>query len=565
MKKIISILAAGTLIFSGINAGAADVSVEDFINGVIKIKGTTEAGGENVNILVLNPGETPENAENDYTLQQFSNGVSSDENGRYTVYVKLKDGYSGSFPVYIKEGSNEVKQYGVYYATMDEKIKAADELTKADNIKEKLEEVKNILSLDIKIINDIDTAKCAENLKKSFVQNPLSFDTENPRSEDNIKALNDLNNRIKTYALLEAYNQGVKEAIFFEDQMLYDDITGLSSIQNTTVYKLSAEKLSSEGLNKVVDSMLKKSFDSVEDLQTAFAKGVIFYGISCNNEIGYGHIDEYITSENVKFAYGNDDSVKDYLSLNDTEKEKVNAIIKRNQNSLTVENYLAKVNEYAKQSKQTKPEQGGSSNSGSSGGSSQLYAPGATDTIIGEDITFKDKFSDLENALWAKEAIEYLSDANILNGVGDGKFAPGSNLTREQAAKIICEAFKIDIENGDTGFDDVTAGAWYEKYIASAKKAGIVNGLDEKIFGVGRSITRQDIAVLLYRTLGKHNDSAQISFTDVDEISEYAKEAVAYFVSEGILNGYEDGSFKPNNYITRAEAAKLIYNILKGE
>lgn len=550
------------------NVFAAEVSVEDLINGVVKIKGKTTAGS-NVNVLVLNPGETPQTAENDSALQQYSDGITAGEDGTYSISIKLRDGYSGSFPVYIKEGNSPITNLSFYYATMNEKIKAADELINASNIKEKLSEVQNVLSLDVKIITDIDTTNVANELKESLEKNPIAFDLTKPKSDENVAAMMDLIGRIKTFALIESYNQGKKDAVYSSGEMLYSDITKLSEI-DSNAYELAAAKLSEEGLNNVVSSMLNKKFASLEDLQKAFVDGVMFYGIKNNKEVGYGHISEYITNQNVKFAYGNTNSLSTYLSLSDSDKNKVNAIVKRNQNSLTQSNYISKINDYAKSLNNT-PSSGGNPTGGSSSGgssktgSSQMYAPGAEQPNVNDNQNVNKGFTDIGGVEWAREAIEYLSDNKIISGVGEGIFAPNDKLTREQAAKIICEAFKIDIVEEEHGFSDVTAGSWYEKYVASAKFANVINGIDKNSFGVGKNITRQDIAVLLYRTIGETQEELKPSFTDSDDIADYAKTAVAYLAEKGMISGYQDGSFGPNKFITRAETATLIYNILKEE
>ena len=568
MKRIISILAAGAILCGGISAYAADVSVYDLVDGIIRIKGTT-AGNENINVLILNPGQTPENAENDASLQQFSDSITADENGNYTLYVKLKEGFSGNFPVYIKEGSNAVEVYSINFSTMEEKIEAANNIIEAEDIKSALEENKEILSLDIKIVTDIDLTKAADMLEESLESDPLVFDISDPKSEENTAALNDLITRIKTFALIESYNQGKLDAVYSMNEIQYDDIIGLSGLEENgiTSYKLFCDNMTDEGKNLVIQSMLNKNFESVDDIAKAFTNGVMFYGISYNKEVGYGHIDKYITEENVSFAKRSSSSVSTYIRLSDSNKQKVNAVIKRNQNSLTLDNYLDKINAYAKDNSQSSAQgggdYGGGNGSGNTGGGGQLYAPSAEDTVIGEDITEQVIFDDIGNVEWAKEAIEYLNKENIINGVGDKQFAPSSNLTREQAAKIICLAFKIDVENEESDFEDVIHGSWYESYVQAAKKAGVINGIDDKNFGVGANITREDLAVMLYRTLGEQGEDMELGFNDSDEISDYAKEAVAYLSSTGKINGYDDGSFKPKQQITRAEAAQLIYNIIK--
>ena len=91
-----------------------------------------------------------------------------------------------------------------------------------------------------------------------------------------------------------------------------------------------------------------------------------------------------------------------------------------------------------------------------------------------------------------------------------------------------------------------------------------MNGIGENIFGVGKSVSRQDFAVMMYRALADNaGDDAVLRFSDSEEIADYAQAAVKHFVSGGIISGYDDNTFRPNGSITRAEAAKIIYNIIK--
>ena len=95
------------------------------------------------------------------------------------------------------------------------------------------------------------------------------------------------------------------------------------------------------------------------------------------------------------------------------------------------------------------------------------------------------------------------------------------------------------------------------------QSSGIMLGTGDSEFGVGMNITRQDLAVILYRAMGVTDEARECSFTDSGDIDGYAKEAVAYLSGKGIINGYEDGRFLPHKYVTRAEAAKLIYGIIE--
>lgn len=175
-------------------------------------------------------------------------------------------------------------------------------------------------------------------------------------------------------------------------------------------------------------------------------------------------------------------------------------------------------------------------------------------------------FTDITHVGWANEAIYGLCDSGVINGVGDRRFAPDDSVTREQLAKMIVGASKTEIKSGDTPFGDVDNSEWYAEFVKTAYDNDITKGISDTEFGVGESVTREDLAVMAYRAaqkVGKLSDATgdDNGFKDGESISDYAKEAVAALKSSGIINGDENGNFNPSNSCTRAEAAKIIYNI----
>ncbi len=189
--------------------------------------------------------------------------------------------------------------------------------------------------------------------------------------------------------------------------------------------------------------------------------------------------------------------------------------------------------------------------------------PGASDESedISQDTENQELFHDLNNHAWAKEAVETLYYAGIVNGMEKDIFQPAGQVTREQFAKMVTQLFGLSTKATNTNFKDVDENAWYAPYITAALQAGYIQGQSDEYFGIGEPIMRQDMATILYRALGNQNSKAVLSFTDQDSIAAYAKDAIAELVGLGIINGYEDGSFQPRGTATRAEAAKMIYGI----
>lgn len=204
---------------------------------------------------------------------------------------------------------------------------------------------------------------------------------------------------------------------------------------------------------------------------------------------------------------------------------------------------------------------GNQGNKNSSGGSysTPLSPPIATNN---DDIIF----SDVPESHWAKNMISQLTGMKIINGYNDSTFKPDANISREEFVKIVVVGFGLLDSNAQCEFLDVTVDDWFYPYIASAKSRGIVQG-NNNTFGSGAFISRQDATVILSRLadiLDKNKgDSEEVNYTDMENISDYAQSAVNVLSALGIVNGYPDGTFKPNGNVTRAEAACLIYKMLQ--
>ena len=216
----------------------------------------------------------------------------------------------------------------------------------------------------------------------------------------------------------------------------------------------------------------------------------------------------------------------------------------------------------------------GTGNQGTTGGGGSWGTTGGGGVTLpnddgkDDDVTppvVEPAFSDLEEAAWAKEAITYLNEQGIVSGKSDKIFAPNDSITRAEFVKILVQATYTKVDNSaDSGFIDVAPNAWYSPYIAAAKNAGLVMGNDSNAFCPDDTITREDMAVLLYRAYQvESSNSLSLPFADKDAVSEYAVSAVAYFYENGIIMGIGQNLFGPKDSATRAQAAQMIYNIIK--
>ena len=182
-------------------------------------------------------------------------------------------------------------------------------------------------------------------------------------------------------------------------------------------------------------------------------------------------------------------------------------------------------------------------------------------TSIPEQNNENEIFTDLNGFDWAKESIYKLVEDGVLNGIGNNRFAPEDPVTREQFTRAVVLAFGFT-GNGDVPFNDVDKNEWYYDTICTAYTNGIIQGIDDTHFGIGEKLTREQMAVILCRAAEKSGISFELeralTFTDTDKISGYASEAVNKLCNRGIINGFEDGSFRPREICTRAQMAKVI-------
>lgn len=177
----------------------------------------------------------------------------------------------------------------------------------------------------------------------------------------------------------------------------------------------------------------------------------------------------------------------------------------------------------------------------------------------------KIEFSDLDSHEWAKTAIYALAEAGAVNGSGDGKFLPQNSIKREEFVKMLALSFKLGDKGADVSFNDVGENDWFRDSVRACVSNGIINGISDTEFGTGRYVTRQDAAAMLARMFNAPQPDDTEKFGDDAEIADYAKGGIYMLKAADMLSGYEDNTFRPNLPVTRAEAAKMIYNLLKKE
>jgi len=177
-------------------------------------------------------------------------------------------------------------------------------------------------------------------------------------------------------------------------------------------------------------------------------------------------------------------------------------------------------------------------------------------------------FADVQNVLWAKQAVEAMAARDIIKGISEDSFAPAASITRVDFITLLVRALGLEGSSTNTAtFSDVQPNAHYAQAVAIANELGITSGFEDNTFKPGNSISRQDMMVLTAKALkaaGKQSAGSGnlVSYSDAASISDYAMDSVASLVGSGIVNG-KNGKIAPADTLTRAEAAVILYRIWK--
>lgn len=197
--------------------------------------------------------------------------------------------------------------------------------------------------------------------------------------------------------------------------------------------------------------------------------------------------------------------------------------------------------------------------------------PASTNTNVpllsgDEAVKQAEKFTDIESAAWAKEAIGALAYEGVVSGYEDGAIRPNNEITRDEFVKLLVCALSFEVDaNAVNTYSDIQSGAWQVPYVMAASKAGVVSGTGALTFGSGETITRQDMATMIYRavlnlklTLPTGN---MVAFKDAEMISGYALEAVNKLSAAGVISGMGNDSYAPGACATRAQAISMLYSV----
>lgn len=181
-----------------------------------------------------------------------------------------------------------------------------------------------------------------------------------------------------------------------------------------------------------------------------------------------------------------------------------------------------------------------------------------------------DDFTDVSRSDWYYQFVDYVTSKGYFNGTSETTFAPAENMTR---AMFVTVLFRFDGAKGDrsqSAFTDVAPGEWYTDAINWAAANRIVDGVGDGKFAPNDPITRAQMCTMIERYLALYKKAWKVTLPEtgsvsvmVDEnaIPAYALAAVKQCQRHGLVNGFEDGTFRPNELSTRAQVAAVIYRM----
>ena len=173
-------------------------------------------------------------------------------------------------------------------------------------------------------------------------------------------------------------------------------------------------------------------------------------------------------------------------------------------------------------------------------------------------------FTDLGDKQWYHDFIDYAVENGLLEGTRPTTMEPNATLIRAQLAQILYNIEDKPAVTGEMVFEDVPASEWFYNPVLWANQNEIINGTSATTFEPLEDISRQDLALMLYRYAGKPAVTGDLDgFTDGDQVGDWAEEAMAWAVAEGIVQGDTPTTLNPTGTATRAEAAAMLQRFLE--
>ncbi len=178
------------------------------------------------------------------------------------------------------------------------------------------------------------------------------------------------------------------------------------------------------------------------------------------------------------------------------------------------------------------------------------------------------KFVDVRANDWFSDAVGFIVEKGIMNGTSETTFSPQLRTSRAMLATILYRLAGEAEVTTNSNFDDVVVGSWYAKAVAWAVQNGIVKGYAEDVFKPNQDLTREQLVTMLYRYAKYQSypvslQSSLNDFSDANQVSTYAEEAMRWAVGNNIINGVESNILAPQSSATRAQIATMMMRFIE--
>ncbi len=365
-------------------------------------------------------------------------------------------------------------------------------------------------------------------------------------------------------AALEAWTEDVEEKLTTDSSFQ----TALQALYNEFVSEAAQIKLAQSGIGANAIAALSAAFDGNLYLTDNTVGGKNFAVKSSDDDF----VDNLGTKLSRHFASlnGNEITGEKVLAafidaLNDfssTDKTNIKTVLDHD-----------KVDLYTPLEAATQRPSSGSSSSGKKNNSS---SSSKSDPIRVQIVTYATPEPPAEAAPenlyddtidhWGKDYVGALTASGVLTGYGDGTFMPNMGVTREEIAVILTRALGLETAASVAATTNFTDRSYISEWAIDAVnvmvRRGVFEGYDDGSFKPQQVISREEMVAVIIRTFSNEIGRSALTYTDADTVSEWAREYLEKATGLSLVEGYPDGSFRPRQTITRAEAAKVMYNYM---
>lgn len=557
MKRIIICILILIMVFSSSVSAEMDFSLSADADKIVSTEIEINPG-ELVKVIVLKENANINNINEESDLYYFAVLETGSETSNVSAEINMdgaaiKQRYT-VLPLLASDSAEDIDIGGaqqIGYDTLSNRLSCVNDIKTAiyndedgTDVKALLEGNAEFLGINLNLYDSASKEKVAEILVKEKAR--VTFDGTNGD-------LKKMVNFIDETMLVDVLNGDNADKVSFE----YLNRV-IAEKEDYASVKALYEGIEDDYKANVLNFLKKKDCKTYADLKQRIINSIVinaFNYTDTNSENLYNILVNYkdITSPKLNMSKLDSFGYADKMTVTQNLSDKKLATIDELNTSLSGD-----LNGETTQNAPSGGGPGGGSGGGPGGGSEQaIETPTKSEGVK--------PFTDVEGYEWASDALYYLSHKNIVSGYENGEFRPQNNITRAEFVKIVVSCFFENAVDGQLPFADVSEDMWYASYIKTAFANGLVSGVSATQFAPNALMTRQDMAVVLYNAAWEIDfdmDTTKAAIVDDDAVADYAKEAVYALKNAGVINGYEDGTFKPSNYANRAETVQMIYNFI---